>query len=72
MLRLRLQRSVTGRGLGQVVWGQPEGPRISVPLVEEWAEEWNATAEGTQEKIWTHRRSKATLLGRGEEEAQSP
>ena len=25
--------------------------------------EWNARAEGTQEKVWAHRRSKAPLLG---------
>ena len=25
-------------------------------------------AEGTWEKVWTHRRGKAALLGRGEEE----
>ena len=29
-----------------------------------WAGEWNATAEGTQEKVWACRRSKAPLLGR--------
>ena len=28
------------------------------------AGEWNATAEGTWEKVWAHRRSKAPLLGR--------
>ena len=33
-----------------------------------WAGEWNAIAEGTQEKVWTHRRGKVPLLGRGEEE----
>ena len=32
------------------------------------AGEWKAMAEGTQEKVWTHRRGKAQLLGRGEEE----
>ena len=26
--------------------------------------EWNATAEGTWEKVWARRRSKAPLLGR--------
>ena len=30
-----------------------------------WAGEWNATAEGTWEKVWAHRRSKLPLLGRG-------
>ena len=29
-----------------------------------WAGEWNAMAEGTQEKVWAHRRSKVQLLGR--------
>ena len=33
-----------------------------------WAKEWNATAEGTQEKFWTRRRGKVPLLGGGEEE----
>ena len=28
------------------------------------AGEWNTTAEGTQEKVWAYRRSKAPLLGR--------
>ena len=28
------------------------------------AGEWNTVAEGTQEKIWAHRRSKVPLLGR--------
>ena len=29
-----------------------------------WAEEGNATAEGTREKVWTCRRGKVPLLGR--------
>ena len=29
-----------------------------------WAEEENTTAEGTQQKVWTLRRSKVPLLGR--------
>ena len=28
-------------------------------------------AEGTQEKVWTHRRDKVPLLGRGEEKGQA-
>ena len=28
-------------------------------------------AEGTQKKVWTRRRGKAALLGRGEEEGQA-
>ena len=52
-LRLRLQRSVPGRGLGLVAWSQPEGLG---------AEERNVTAKGTQEEVWACRRSKVTLL----------
>ena len=44
--------------------GMARGLRISVP----WAKEGNAMAEGTQKKVWTHRKGKAPLLGRGEEE----
>ena len=33
-----------------------------------WAKEGNATAEGTQEKVWTGRRGKTPLLRRGEAE----
>ena len=29
-----------------------------------WARDWNATAEGTCEKVWACRRSKVPLLGR--------
>ena len=32
------------------------------------AGEWKATTEGTWEKSWTHRRNKAPVLGRREEE----
>ena len=32
------------------------------------AGEWKATTEGTREKIWTHRRDKVPVVGRGEEE----
>ena len=35
MLSLRLQRSVPRRGLGLVVWGQPEGLRSSAPRAGE-------------------------------------
>ena len=35
------------------------------------AGEWKATAEGTWEKVWTHRRDKAPVLGRGEEEGRA-
>ena len=28
-----------------------------------WAGEWNAMAEGTQEKVWACRKSKVPLLG---------
>ena len=59
-LRLRLQRSVLGRGLGLALWRQPEGLGRSMPQ----AGEQNTTAGGTQEEVWTHRRSKVLLLGR--------
>ena len=42
------------------MWKQPEGLGISVP----WSSEWNATAEGTRDEVWAHRRSKSPLLGR--------
>ena len=35
------------------------------------AGEWKATAEGTQEKVWTHMRHKTPLVGRGEEEGRA-
>ena len=63
VLRLRLQRSVSGRGLGLAVWKQPEGAR-------KWcAKGWEltATAKGTREEAWACRRSKAPLLGRTRE-----
>ena len=34
-MRLRLQMSVPGRGLGLAVWGQPKGLRSSAPQVGE-------------------------------------
>ena len=58
-LRLKLWRSAPGRGLGLAVWKQPEGLGSSVP----WAGEWKTTAEGTQEEVLAHQRSKAPLLG---------
>ena len=63
-LRLRLWRSVPGRGLGFAVWRQPKGLQCSAPQVGEG----NTTAEGTWEKVQTRKRGKAPLLGRGEEE----
>ena len=33
-----------------------------------WAKKWNTMTEGTWEKVWTHRRNKAPLMGRGEED----
>ena len=53
VLRLRLQRSVLGRGLGLAVWKEPEGLGSSVP----WAME-QSTTEGTWEEVWTCKRSK--------------
>ena len=35
------------------------------------AGEWKDMAEGTQEKVHTHRRGKSPLLGRGEKEGQA-
>ena len=60
MLRLRLQRSVLGRGLGLAMWRQPEGLGSSVP----WAGKQGTINKGTWEEVWSHRRSKAPLLGR--------
>ena len=41
MLRLRIQRSVPGRGLGLVVWRQPKGLRIRAPQAgEQYAMGW--------------------------------
>lgn len=59
-LTLRLQRSVLGSGLVLTVWRQPEGLKNISPL----AGEESTRAEGTQEEVWAHRRSKAALLGR--------
>ena len=36
VLRLRLWRSVPGKGLGLAVWGQPKGLRSSAPQAGEW------------------------------------
>ena len=67
--------SVLGRGLGLAVFGQPEGLRSIATQAGEsgvlQAGEWKAMAEGTPEKVWTHRRGKAPLLGRGQEEGQT-
>ena len=71
-LRLRLWRSVPGRGLGLAVWGQPEELRSSELQAGERymprARERNTRAEGTWEKVWTRRRGKGPLLGTREEE----
>ena len=48
-------------------WGWHEGLRSSASR----AKEGNTTAEGTWEKVWTCRRGKAPLLGRGEKEGRS-
>ena len=45
-LRLKLRRSVPGRGLELAVWRQPEGLGSSLPR----AGEWGTTAERTQEE----------------------
>ena len=36
-----------------------------------WAKEGNTMEEGSQEKVWTCRRGKAPLLGRGEEKGRA-
>ena len=36
-----------------------------------WAKEGNTMAEGTWEKVWTRKRGKVLLLGRGEEEGRA-
>ena len=59
-LRLRLQRSLPGRGIRLAVWRQPEGLGSGVPQ----AGEQSAIAEGTQDKVWAYRRNKVPLLGR--------
>ena len=66
-LRLRLQRSVLGRGLGLAVWRQPEGLGSRVP----WAGEKNAIAKGTQEEAWAYRTSKA-IVGKVERRRDRP
>ena len=48
-------------------WEWHEGLRSSVPQVKEG----NAMAERIQENVQTHRRGKAPLLGKGEEEGQA-
>ena len=69
--------SVPGNWLGLAVW------RHNAPGAREQctmgrgsgmlrAGEWKAMAEGTWEKIWTCRRGKVPLVGRGEEEGQAP
>ena len=58
-LRLRLQRSVPGKGLGLAVWRQPEGLRSSVP----WAGEHSTIAKGAQEEASAHRRAKVPFGG---------
>ena len=59
-LRLRLWRSVTGRGPGLAVYREPKGLGGGAPL----AGEWSAIDEGACDEAWAHRRSKAPLLGR--------
>ena len=44
-------------------WGQSERLGSGAP----WAGEQNATAKGTLEEVWAHRRSKMPLLGRARE-----
>ena len=51
-LRLRLQRSDPGRGLGLAAWRQSEGARV-----------WCATPGRVREEAWAHQRGKAPLLG---------
>ena len=46
-LRLKLCRSVPGRGLGLAVWGQPKGLRSTVPQAGEWcAMGWGVECHG--------------------------
>ena len=49
-------------------WGWHEGLRSRGPR----AKEGNTSAEGTQEKVWTCRRGRPPLLGRGVEEGPLP
>ena len=58
VLRLRIQRSVPGRGLGLAVYRQPEVLGNGVP----WA------GRRYLEEVWAHRRSKGSLLGMAREE----
>jgi len=51
---------VPERGLGLVVWRQPEGLGNSVL----WAREQRTTAEGAQEEVWALRRSRHHCWGR--------
>ena len=60
MLRLRIWRSVPGRGPELAVWRQPEALESSAQR----AGEQSAIAKGAQEKASAHRRTKAPLLGR--------
>ena len=60
VLRLRIQRSVPGRGLGLAEWKQPE--ELGSGVTQDG--EKNSTANGNWEEVWAHRRSKEPLLGR--------
>jgi len=65
-LRLRLWRSVPGRGLGLVVWRQTKGLRSRVPLAGEWyTKGWGAESHGRGNlgEGPDCRRGKAPLLG---------
>ena len=55
------------------MWRQPEELRSSeLQAGERYAKGWGGnTAEVNQEKVWTHRRGKGPLLGRGEEEGRT-
>ena len=59
-LRLRLQRSVPGKGLGLTVWRQSERAR------EQCTKAWGAKhySQRKLEEVWGLRRSKAPLLGK--------
>ena len=47
LLRLRLQGSVPGRGLGLAVWGQPKGLRSTMPQAgEQCAMGWAVEPQG--------------------------
>ena len=66
-LRLRLWRSVKGRGLGLAVCG--DSPRDSGAVNH--IGQQSTRAKGTREEAWSWRRSKVPLLGKGEEEWQT-